>query len=641
MSFPESIHPVPTLVLDSQSYGVTPTGTVFVTFSLDTYFGIQNDTAYQMSFVVETDSQTLTFYGSDNLGGRTLAMPSVSGSVSFQLSTTSSFHPGYYGYKCIDISASDPIRLIGNPSALDGPGMGGPNAVHTPVYSGEYPLQIHSGVVGAAYIYNFFIAGSSGDTFTVSAGKLPPGLSLDITGILEGTPTSEGTYGFTVTSGTINQTFILEIYHPVVEVSPSTFLESSLFCASRSEIGGLPANPRYHFHAFRTRWCVLAKSLYPGNYPCVFSTTDDGITWVPMDQSSAPGYHADTDLNHTTEFVWDYDGLETLYFIVSTYDNTTGPTSKNLNIYTFSLRSGTWTGTFGDSYSVTIDAKMKQMVYTDTNHLRLFYVIKDSVTPTIDDLMQVESTLASSSNWQTPWLVDSAPTGLIAKLFYCAYVRGITGDYSHLRYNVHATVSSIAGIYQRYNKTNSSSSAGSGVMPQPPAFDPTVDTMDTVYFSSGAVVYDKQNNTLDWPFVGANASPMGQPGNLALRKDDAKSLYIYHESLSGGWTLELVEGNTALDTDKFLANNDGDSNAWTWPASCFLVRDWYGSEIMFWVGAHDRDSGTYSDSIFMTKKYFRTENGVAAWSPREEVVTGLYYHIGYAVGSIFATPGTS
>jgi len=57
-----------------------------------------------------------------------------------------------------------------------------------------------NGQVGIAYHHTFLSGGGTAPvTFSISAGSLPPGLSLAAaTGIVTGTPTTAGTYAFTV-----------------------------------------------------------------------------------------------------------------------------------------------------------------------------------------------------------------------------------------------------------------------------------------------------------------------------------------------------------------------------------------------------------------------------------------------------------
>ncbi|MFN7976421.1 MAG: SBBP repeat-containing protein [Acidobacteriota bacterium] len=63
------------------------------------------------------------------------------------------------------------------------------------------PASLPSGTVGAPYSQT--ITGSGGSapyTYAVTAGALPPGLSLSASGVIFGTPASTGSYGFTVTA---------------------------------------------------------------------------------------------------------------------------------------------------------------------------------------------------------------------------------------------------------------------------------------------------------------------------------------------------------------------------------------------------------------------------------------------------------
>ena len=54
------------------------------------------------------------------------------------------------------------------------------------------------GTVGTVYNFAFTSTGSPAPTFSVSAGSLPPGLALDASGVISGTPTSSGTFTGTI-----------------------------------------------------------------------------------------------------------------------------------------------------------------------------------------------------------------------------------------------------------------------------------------------------------------------------------------------------------------------------------------------------------------------------------------------------------
>jgi hypothetical protein len=57
-----------------------------------------------------------------------------------------------------------------------------------------------NGVVGTAYSHPFTASGSPAPTYSVTSGSLPPGLNLNAAGLLDGTPTTVGSYSFTVTA---------------------------------------------------------------------------------------------------------------------------------------------------------------------------------------------------------------------------------------------------------------------------------------------------------------------------------------------------------------------------------------------------------------------------------------------------------
>lgn len=57
-----------------------------------------------------------------------------------------------------------------------------------------------AGTVGTAYNHTFTASGNPAPTFAVTAGALPGGLNLASGGLLDGTPTANGTFNFTVTA---------------------------------------------------------------------------------------------------------------------------------------------------------------------------------------------------------------------------------------------------------------------------------------------------------------------------------------------------------------------------------------------------------------------------------------------------------
>jgi hypothetical protein len=57
-----------------------------------------------------------------------------------------------------------------------------------------------AGTAGHPYGYTYKATGDTGITYAVTAGSLPPGLTLSATGGLTGTPTTPGTFTYTVTA---------------------------------------------------------------------------------------------------------------------------------------------------------------------------------------------------------------------------------------------------------------------------------------------------------------------------------------------------------------------------------------------------------------------------------------------------------
>ena len=91
------------------------------------------------------------------------------------------------------------------------------------------PPTLPNGRVGALYSQNLSASGGTAPyTFSVTAGALPPGLSLDAnTGLLAGTPTAQGPSTFTVTATDAggcegSASYALTIDCPFITLSPAT-----------------------------------------------------------------------------------------------------------------------------------------------------------------------------------------------------------------------------------------------------------------------------------------------------------------------------------------------------------------------------------------------------------------------------------
>ena len=111
------------------------------------------------------------------------------------------------------------------------------------------PLSLPAGTTGASYSQVLTASGGTPPyAFSVSSGALPPGLSLGTGGLLSGTPTSSGTFTFTIavtdSSGDCGfVTYNLDIGCATVVLTPPTLPDTTVgasYCVTIAASGGTP-----------------------------------------------------------------------------------------------------------------------------------------------------------------------------------------------------------------------------------------------------------------------------------------------------------------------------------------------------------------------------------------------------------------
>lgn len=125
------------------------------------------------------------------------------------------------------------------------------------------PAPLTNGLVGAAIApVTFSATGSKTITYSVSAGALPPGTTLDsTTGVYSGTPTAPGSYSFTV-SATNSKGMDSEAVMQLVLQLPMISTPASPLT---SLVGGAPASATFSATGSAPiTWSVSAGSLPPG-----------------------------------------------------------------------------------------------------------------------------------------------------------------------------------------------------------------------------------------------------------------------------------------------------------------------------------------------------------------------------------------
>jgi hypothetical protein len=82
----------------------------------------------------------------------------------------------------------------------------------------ELPTEMPEPRVGMPYSFTFVFDGGPSTSFRVSAGALPPGLTLDpVTGVVSGIPSAKGDYSFTIEATDGVTTATIEVHLRVAE----------------------------------------------------------------------------------------------------------------------------------------------------------------------------------------------------------------------------------------------------------------------------------------------------------------------------------------------------------------------------------------------------------------------------------------
>jgi hypothetical protein len=149
--------------------------------------------------------------------------------------------------------------------------------------------SLPSGTIGAAYSTSFAATGGLGSyTWSLASGStLPPGLSLSTGGVLSGTPTALGPYGFTIqaSSGTQSgsRAFSLSIINPTAITLTFDPAPSKSLCYAV----GVPMTP-----GIRVKVTDQAGNLLTGVPVSVVAVTNNGskVEVTPASVLSGAGY---------------------------------------------------------------------------------------------------------------------------------------------------------------------------------------------------------------------------------------------------------------------------------------------------------------------------------------------------------------
>ena len=245
---------------------------------------------------------------------------------------------------------------------------GGPSSYPVAGSGDSRPTILTTSIAGGSVGTSFYqlMQASGGDgliVWSISSGSLPPGLTLSGGGILTGTPTTSGTYTFTVRATDSDAT------NPdASEISYTQII---------SPAGG----------AKLTTTGSSSYSYSSGNRP---SYTTDGKTSTRWTSSFTPstgktGFGIDS-----TWIRWDLGSLKTVSYInIAWYQGTSKTTSFKLEI---SNDGTTWTELRARANSTGTTASLQKYDFTDATgrYVRLVSYGNNSSSPTSTNITEIE-----------------------------------------------------------------------------------------------------------------------------------------------------------------------------------------------------------------------------------------------------------
>lgn len=196
-----------------------PAGTAGIAYSTTSLAASGGNAPYAFSLASGALPSGLTLASNGTLSGT----PTSSGNFSFTARATDAF--SYTGTR------SYTLTIVAGSMAIT------PATLPAPIYSSSYSQQLT--VSGGVAPY----------TFSINGGSLPTGIALSSTGTLTGSPSSPGTYTFSVTAvdsssnlTSVSQSYTLTIATPFIDITPITLPAATVgtgYSTSISASGGV------------------------------------------------------------------------------------------------------------------------------------------------------------------------------------------------------------------------------------------------------------------------------------------------------------------------------------------------------------------------------------------------------------------